>query len=304
MQKLNKLGYIRVKALGAMNIILLFIFSFSLTGCTHYLYTESVLSMYDSINEPKTLKTNPYRVIKDRVDTVAIIAPDSCRRQSALSASTQQKDFIRSSCGVEIGIIEKTLLSSGFNVISWEMLESMSRETSFFKSGKKLGIDVLFSINSLENITADSANINLIRKYYKSDSEGVKGEPWSLGEIHKKIVRKKLKVYEGGISKLSFGAAIDVTAIEVKTGQAIWYYQASFYDVEKQQRKVTAAFSGKKSKWRLFQINGEPIKYEELNREDGSTEMEGKTANIRDDVFIKYLKIAVTEFITSFKTGM
>lgn len=301
MRKLIKSGNIMPKISGFIIIIL---FSFSLTGCSHYLYTESVLSMHDSIKAPQVLKTKSYRAIKDRVETVAIIAPDSCRKQSALSASTQQRDFIRSSCGVEIGIIEKKLLSSGFNVISWEMLESMSREKSFFTSGKELGIDVLFSINSLENITADSANINLMRKYYKSDNEGIKGEPWSLGEVHKKIVRKELKGYEGAISELSFGAAIDVTAIEVKTGQAIWYYQASFYDVEKQEIKFTAAFSGKKNRWKLFQINGEPIRHLDLNSEEGSIEQERKEANLRDDVFIKYLKIAVTAFITSFKTGM
>lgn len=283
--------------------LILLLLSLSLVGCSHYLYTESVLSMHDSVKAPQVIKTKTYIKIKNNVKTVAIIAPDSCRKQSALSASNQQKDFIRSSCGVEIGIIEKKLIDSGFNVISWEMLESMSRGKSFFQSGKELAIDILFSINSLENITADSSNINLLRKYYKSDRRGNKGEPWSLGEGHKKIIRKQLKNYEGSITRLSLGAAIDVTAIEVKTGEAIWYYQASFYDVKKQENKFTAAFAGRHNRWRLFRINGEFVSNHSPNSESGSTEQENKVANLRDDIFIKYLKIAVSSFITSFKAG-
>lgn len=276
-----------------------------LSGCSHYLYTESQLEMFDTVKEPQIISTPLYREIKDKIKTVAIIAPDFCQQQSAFSANIQQVNFIRSNCGVALGVIEKDLISQGFNVISWEMFESIAKGSSFFKAGKELDIDVIFSINSLENITADSLNINLERKYYKSDRYGNKGELWNLQESHKEKVRKILRGYEGIIPKSSMGAAIDVAAIDVKTGKSIWYYQASFYNVEKEERKLTAAIRGKKNIWTIFQINGNPVKNIVKGNidENRSYDKENKKSKLNDRIFLKYLKKGVSAFVTSFKKG-
>jgi hypothetical protein len=287
------------------NIFVYLLLPLVLSGCArHYLYVESEVSVVDDIDTPKIVKTDDYRMVRESVKTVAIIAPDSCRNQSAMSSSTSRQDFIRSRCGVEIGIIEKELIANGFNVISWEILESI-RDRSFLQSGKNLGIDVLFSVNSLENITADSSTIELKRSYYKSDSHGKKGEPWPLGEKHKKEIRRQLRVFEGVGNKQSFGAAIDVTAIDVKTGKSIWYYQAAFYSLENKKEKLTALFVGRKNRWRLFQVNGKSVGgILEHNHRSKSVEMESKVSRVRDDIFIKYLKIAVSSFVSAFKLGL
>lgn len=286
-------------------ILFLLLISSFLSGCTHYLYTESTVSLKNSIAPPKIIKAWSYSSLSNSMNTIAIVAPDLCRKQSAMTSSTHQQDFIRTLCGVEIGIIEKEFIIRGYSVVSWEMLESesQSESKSYLQSSKELDVDILFIINSLENITANSSNVNLERKYYKSDDKGYKGAPWNLGEIHKKEIRKQLKLYEGGESNLSLGAAIDVTAIEVKTGKSIWFYQSSFYDLEKVDNVITAAFSGKKNIWVMFQLNGIPVKRAAQNIDNGSTEKENKVAQISDDIFIKYLKIAVSSFISSFQEG-
>jgi len=283
-------------------LLLIFSFYIVLSGCSHYLYTESTLSKFDSIKLPEVIKTELYKKIKNKVKTVAIIAPDYCREQSALSASTQQRNFIRSSCGVALGLIEKQLLSQEFSVISWEMLKSLSKDKSFFQAGKELGIDIFFSINSLENITADSLNINLKRQYFKSDSYGVKGKPWDLHEKHKKIIRAQLKDDEDSVVRFSLGAAIDVTAIDVQTGKSLWYYQASFYNINKKEKIVTAAFRGKKNIWRMFQKDGLPIE-STIKRKSSNIEKENKKSQLSDGIYFQYLKVAISSFIQSFKTG-
>ncbi len=316
-KKENKQIYQRIALLIRLIPVL---FSIVLTGCglfpahiglffPHYLYTESVVTIQDSIKPPQVIKTESYREIKNNVNTVGIIAPDSCRKQSAMSSNRNQQDFIRSSCGVEIGIIEKKLVVEGFNVVSWKMLESMFREgKSYLQSGKELKIDILFSINSLENITADSSIIDLKRSYYKSDKGGTKGVPWPLEERHKKRIRKMLKEYEGTTTRPSFGATMDVTAIEVKTGKSIWFYQASFYGLGKQEKEVTAVFRGVQNldgtQWRMVQLNGSPIRNQRQNKKKSSSDQETKRANISDDIFLRSLKIAVSSFISSFKSGM
>jgi len=128
-----------------LKLIVLSIILSSLVGCGgsyNYCYIETKVIAADSIQEPpKVIKTKAYQAIKDTIDTVAIIAPDSCREQSAMSSSKLHEDFIRSNCGVEIGIVERGLIEAGFKVVSWEMLASLSRGTSYLESAKELGVD-------------------------------------------------------------------------------------------------------------------------------------------------------------------
>lgn len=303
-----------------LKLIILGILFSNLIGCAAqytrdsyiYRYVETEIIVSPSKKAPQVIKTKAYQAIKDNIDTVAIIAPDSCRQQSAMSSNIEQEDFIRSRCGVEIGIIERGLIEAGFNVISWEMLVSISREKSYLSSAKELDVDVLFSINSLEKIIADTSDVYLKRSYYNSNEAGEKLEPVSMTEYEKRGIREELKDYEGLKAGLTIGAAIDVAAVDAKTGESIWYYQSSVYDVnisEYSEYKVTALFRDVgPGYWRLRMINGRPIwEIEEsitTREKDSSEEVSIKRANLKDDVFIRNLKGAVSSFISSFSGGM
>ncbi len=276
-------------------------------GCRQYVYTESIttLSHYQS-KQPNIVASPEYSQVAKMTRNVAIKAPDLCYGQAA-SASNKHtnlsKDIVRSKCGVEMSIVERKLTEIGYNVYSWEMLESMARaeEKSHLECAKQLGAEVLFAINSLETIVASDNNDPLKRFYYYSDNAGIKKEPRIIGEYHKGIIRNILKPYESSLYSSSLGATIDVTAIEVKTGKSIWFFKASAYNLEHHNDQITAAFVGRKGRWSMFKFNDNNV----ITRNELShSEYDRPKIGNADIYFQKYIENVVSEFITAFKSGV
>lgn len=276
----------------------------AITGCTrHWLYIESESNLNQNfLRQPQIIKSKSFNEISKTTSTVAVKAPDSCYGQSEISTNQSikyQKDVVRSNCGVEIGIIEKKLIKNGYNVVSWEMLESMTKSynKSYLECAKELNVDVLFSINLLEKIGANDLEDVVERSYFQSDENGTKGTPWALAENHKKIVRSILYDFETNLYWASFGASIDIMAIDVNTGKSIWFYKASFYDIENEETKINFLFAQRNKRWRIFRVNNEPV----MSRPKSNTELDRKEKINIDIHYQKYLSEAITAFIQSFK---
>lgn len=294
------------------NLIFKFVFLilslYMLTGCPwhrHWLYIESENTLNSNLLiRPQIIESKSFKDISAKVNTVAVKAPDSCYGQSSKSSNKNikyQKDVVRSNCGVEIGIIEKKLIEKDYNVVSWEMLESMAKSNnkSYLECAKELNVDVLFSVNLLEKIGASDSDDPIKRSYFKSDVNGIKGAPWALGEDHKKIIRSILYDFETDLYWASFGASIDITAIDVKTGKSIWFYKASFYDMENQETKITSLFAQRNRRWGIYKLNDKPVQ----RRTSSNTELDRKEKTNLDIYYQKYLTEAISTFIESFKFG-
>ena len=284
----------------------------TLTGCGHYLYTVSEISPGSKLPDQfQIVKSNLYKQISKNTHTVSIKAPDACYGQTSTSSDQSikyQKDVVRSNCGVEIGIIEKKLIENDYEVVSWEILKSMAESSdkssniSYQQAAKELGVDVLFSINLLEKVGANDLHNLINRSYFYSDKTGKKGDPWILGEGHRKKIREILHGHELDFYGVSFGSSIDVTAIDVKSGKSIWFYKASFYNLKKRENKITAVFAGKKNIWRILKLNGVPVRTIR-RRSRSNTEFDRKEKTNENIYYQKYLTRAVSAFISSFKHG-
>lgn len=296
-------------------IVLTFLIIFLImSSCTHYVLVETYLNT-DEIKFPEknVTSTNDYRsIVGGAIKNIAIKAPDNCSKRSATSSdpyADSKKDIIRSKCGVEMSIIERELIKNGYNVYSWEMLKSItsseqkshSGEKSYLESASDMGIDILFTINSLEEIVAENQDEYINREYYESDDAGTKGNARPLPIYHRNYITRLLKPYDDMLYSGALGATIDVTAIDVKTGKTIWLYKSSSYNLNhsNNQKKYTAAFAGRKSRWHLFMLNNKRSNQQYFS----STDTKSKKRKNVNKLFEKYIYDVINDFIFSFKSG-
>lgn len=296
MRPISFLGQYRV-----FIILLLFFMS-----CAHYVYVDSNLTTpRDRFPSNAVTSTDKYRNSINSIKNIALKAPDDCSERSASSSdryANPRKDVVRSRCGVEMSIIERGLIKSGYNVFSWEMLESMvsASNKSYLECAKELGADVLFTINALEEIVAEDSDDLVERHYYYSDRTGKKGKPRGLDIYHRKYIGNLLKPIDSKLVGVSLGATIDVTAIDIKTGRTIWFYKSSAYDLKQNDIKYSAAFVGKKRRWRMFQLNNMPFRPTNIASKD--TKKINKTRDV-EKYFEKYVNQVVKDFIEAFRSG-
>lgn len=276
-----------------------------------YIYVETSILTDKLPNANREItETYKFKSIAHKVTKVALKAPDYCSGQAASMSDRQvksTKSFIRSECGVEMGALERKLTEEGYTVYSWKAVDSImnSQNKSMLLAAQELGAEVLFTVNALEGIFASSDDM-IKRSFFWSDKDGIKGAPAELVEEDRQEIRQVAKPYDDKLRGISLGAFLDVTAIEVATGQAIWFYKSGKYDIKRvgipMTLAVTKAFDN--WYWKVYMVDGvAPVRQNTLaSSEIGSI---GATPQfqISDNYYDKYVRDVVADFVDTLKAS-
>jgi hypothetical protein len=278
-----------------------------LNACARkYFYIESSIAtdMLPVANREVT-ETDQFKNVAPMVKKVALRAPDYCYGQTASMSDKQvnaTKSLIRSECGVEMGALERKLIEEGYTVYSWKIVDSIMKSQSKppLLAVQELGAEVLFIVNALEGIFVSSDDL-IRRSFFSSSIEGDKGLPVDLHEGNRNAIRQVAKPYEAKLRSNSFGAFIDVTAVDVATGQAIWFYKSGKYDIKRAATPVTLVLSYRKNIWKVYKIDGAvPVRQNtSASYEYGSGEP--PSLQSPDKYYDIYVQDIVADFVNTFK---
>jgi hypothetical protein len=206
-----------------------------MTACspTNYLLVSNYTGAQIAEPAPEITETAPFKALRGKVNTVAVHAPDSCSNQTADTSSGNAASLqmiIKTRCGVEMAEIEKELSKAGYHVVSWTVLahELLAKSQSSMKEiGQTLNADVIFQINSFEeSVDKVGTDGRWERKVYLSNPAGNRLEEAPLEQEDRgKLTKKFLESRESGLDLRRLAITIDASAVEVKTGESIWYYR-------------------------------------------------------------------------------
>ncbi|MEN3973974.1 hypothetical protein [Emcibacter sp. SYSU 3D8] len=198
---------------------------------TYYRVSSRYMASAQGEQAPEIIPTPAYTQFTGSARTVAVRAPDRCSNATTNQATGNAASagtILQTNCGVEMGEIERALTRAGYNVISWNVLDrEMAGNKSPVEIASKLGAQVLFQINSLENSRKTLGQDALWeRSYYMSSPSGAIGQPLSLAPAQRNLVAKNyLTAIEAQSIPRAYAVTLDAVAVWVQTGQSIWYYR-------------------------------------------------------------------------------
>ena len=273
-----------------------------------YIYVESFFpftGVAESGNHQKEIISSSEYKRNKRLKKVALKAPDSCINQQSSATDikvNEAQSFIKNRCSVEMNLIEKELTKNGFSVYSWEMLYSSFKEgnNSYLKSAKLLGADILFIINSIESLTIESDSTITQRNYFKGNENFEKEAVLKLSSDKIDCLDSILSIRENSLKKSAFGASVNITAVEVKTGKSFWFYQNNSYNLK--DNLITSFFKIDKLNDESFSCSShEKEKPKKDNTETSySFEYNINYGKVRK---LDTIKKAISEFVDSFIVG-
>ncbi|MGE0669064.1 MAG: hypothetical protein AB7O49_21130 [Sphingomonadales bacterium] len=198
---------------------------------TYYRVSSRYMASAQGEQPPEIIPTPAYSQLAGSARTVAVRAPDRCSNSTANQATGNAASagtILQTNCGVEMGEIERALTLAGYNVISWNVLDrEMAGNNSPVDTASRLGAQVLFQINSLENSRKTLGQDALWeRSYFQSNPSGAVGQPLSLAPAQRSLVAKNyLTDIEARSIPRAYAVTLDAVAVWVRTGQSIWYYR-------------------------------------------------------------------------------
>ena len=205
----------------------------SLSGCANYfMITTEYVAADTPIPPPEVLKTREYSSHAKQVRVLAIQAPDRCINEGASTRSGKQRQnasVMQTTCGVHLADIERGLVRSGYQVVSWKEMWLTQKQdgVSPRDAAIKLKADAIFLVNSLDRSSVSQGeNARWERRFYKSSSAGETQDAASVNEVLKKQFIKRIRKQErilAGTQRLS--ATINATMIMTRTGRSVWFYE-------------------------------------------------------------------------------
>jgi len=204
-----------------------------LSGCSKNYIVMSRL--VENTRIEKTADVTPsrsYVSVLKRTKTVALRAPDSCANEGAAKArgeSSTTGGILRTDCGVEMSELERALARAGFNVVSWDAIRKMVKYDNItpVAASRRLGADVLFMINSLERTRTDvGMNARWQREFHAANARGESQGRTDVPESRAMRLEALMANPEHALTPgARLSATINVSAVNVRTGQTIWFYE-------------------------------------------------------------------------------
>jgi len=212
-----------------------------LTACNPtYLLESKIIANTQAEAPAEIVETASYRSQLAKITTVAVRAPDNCSNQTAAAATgdaTAAGTILKTECGVEMAEIERALAKRGLKVISWKILaREMTQSTKSASAvAQAMGAEVLFQINSLEkSVKSLGKDARWERGYYLSNEQGDKLERKELDERTRLYLRNTfLSGQERDAESTGLrvpSVTLDANAVDLATGEAIWYYRWTHAD--------------------------------------------------------------------------
>jgi len=225
----------------------------SLSGCgTHYVITTKYEMTQKVENPPEIVATTAYKEDAAKIKTVALKAPSNCSNRTTdqlTGKATSQEQVVGTSCAVTMAEIERALTKASYKVISWTVLEreiesfersvkynaSLEQNLSPLKIAEKLGAQILFQINSLEKSEKSADNIGKNETwdfaYYEADSNGKKIGKKEFDADDREYLNRKFFNRDELLKWVKIPVVtLDASAIQVKSGESIWFYRWTHAD--------------------------------------------------------------------------
>jgi hypothetical protein len=284
-------------------------------GCSHPWYTvESRYVAGTRVDRPPEVTATPaYRRLNVGGNLkVALRAPDSCANQSAADATGNADSagaLIRTTCGVEMAELERGLVKAGYTVSSWNDVNSIVtvERVTPRTAAARLGAEVLFQVNSLERSESDPArDLRWERRFYTSNKDGEnKGEAY-VPEARAVTLERAMQQFESGLlpDKL-MSATINATAVDVQTGETIWFYEWTQVEELAPEQKVEHLFLCNRKQMNLC-FPREP--HDEQQASDRSGGIRAVSEGPRDQdqrnaVYHRLVRTAVEDLVSRFTDG-
>ncbi len=235
-----------------------------MSGCSSWAF-YAVESNYSSSEHEKRpaeiIKTATYLKNKKKIKRVAVRAADGCANettsQSKGEAISLETVLLKSNCGHEMAILERSIAKAGYSVISWKIIDSRanSKKKSAVDIAKDMKADILLQINSMERlITGSGADLRLDRRFYVSNKRREIKEVAKVNQVIKKQILNHAQKVENShrlnhSKSVNISVNLNVTAADVNTGEAIWFYEWTLSEEAKSDLLKTTSFSAcKKNK--------------------------------------------------------
>ncbi|MGV3623503.1 MAG: hypothetical protein ACO1OB_21975 [Archangium sp.] len=161
---------------------------------------------------------------------VAFQPPDQCATESVTpSGASQGKTSIVMNCGALLAKLEAEVALAGYQVVSWQALKTLGTENTQERA-RKLGIDVIFEINELTLGERDGG---------QSQVTGMRfGQAYGNGvtpvAVTPDVANRCVQQIQGLAAQRPSEhiATLNLKAMDVASGRALWLYQRSLSEVE------------------------------------------------------------------------
>lgn len=272
------LGLPGVSIFVTKRLVVLVLLATSLSACHPWYMVESKYS-FSTYGErpPEVVRAPGYYKLSHLDLTVAVSAPDECADRSSAETTGEAQTagkLLQTKCGVEMAELERALVKEGYRVISWSALRQMAlgnSQVSPLEAAQKLNADVLFQVNSLErSIAKPGQGQEWKRPFYESDSTGATGPVAHVEEQRAQALEKGVLPNEAVVTAERVSVTVNVTAVLVRTGETIWFFNATNSDRP----------AGSLTTTQLFQCNRRDLSYcvpqrpESQDGEEDTTETE------------------------------
>ena len=289
----------------------------SMSACTSISYYQIKSSFVASPQDqkmPEIIATQTCKSMQKNNVTVAVKAPDQCISYTAdqrTGTAQASETILKTDCGLEMGEIERALAKTGYNVISWKAFnQQIESEKNIMSAAKNLGAQIIFQINSLENSTKNlGQDARWERNFYNSTYAGDIQSPLLLNPDQRLLLSNRfLAPIEKQQSTYAYAVTLDAAAIEVATGQTIWYYRwtkASEPDIKTKEIAVNLYCDDSYGLYgcQAYEPNNKQLRTAIASGEAIGISSSEKPENIAKAEYLNLYREVVNNLVSSFSTG-
>jgi len=260
-------------------------------------------------NKAEVVATARYKETVANVTVVAYRPPDLCLNQAAGQASgiaASDQEVIKTTCGVWISELERAFAEKGYKVLSWTSLGSATEGTSYQENARRMGVQVLFMVNSLDVGVVDPAkHLKSTVEFIKSNKAKEELGPRPVNERRKNSLLGKIP-RDAAIPETQWAATLDVTAIDLETNQSVWFFRETYASKLESNYEWSALFFCDEGRCRISDHNWPDA----AGRSGGKTSKielestsEAQNADPAQAVKSKLLRKVVRSLVSEFAKG-
>lgn len=290
-----------------------------LSSCSTLVVVSSEYERKDATSypEPEIVATSSYRNLIRSIKTIAVKAPELCVDETAAQSngrSSSEGTILKTSCGVEMALIERELAKVGYNIVSWSFLKSTVNSTgqTTIDAANSLGADVLLSVNSLERSeTLAGTQAQWSRQYFRSNTAGKKISPIKVNATQSEFLDKLAKEDEAFIvspdlQRLS--ATVNAAVTSVQSGQTIWFYEWTLAEEQSDDfsNEILARCKSKVCVREARKSSRRPTAQNEVKvagSSSGPIDQSARAADVDNARYNELLKRLVSDMVSRFKTS-
>ncbi|HPG29107.1 MAG TPA: hypothetical protein PLW10_25970, partial [Myxococcota bacterium] len=208
----------------------------ALAGCgtstPYYLIESRLVQSSRHLGSPDVTETPVFRGMRGGVRTLGLQPPDVCADRGLSRSSgggDPQIGVLRTRCGVEMAELERALARAGYRVVSWGAIHHLAtrQEKPVLEAASELDVDVLLQVNALERVELQPGrDARFERRFYRARRSGERTEPARVTPVRRSEFEALVAPREARlVTGKRVGATINVSAIQVATGAALWFYE-------------------------------------------------------------------------------